>query len=337
MATIENRGDLQWRALIRRKGYPAQSQTFTTRAGAEAWARKIEREMETGKWRDSTEADSTTIGEALDRYIREIAIRKKGKGPANNKSQANVIKQHPIAKISMSRLRTGDVAAYREKRLAEVSANTVRLDMALLSHLFTVAVAEWGMESIGNPIKLSKKPNINGTARSRRLLVGEENRLLQACKADDWWLTPVVQLAIETGMRRSEIAYLESQYVDTRRCVLHLPETKIGDARDVPLSSIAVKVLESIPRRLDGKVFGIRAEAITTKFTKACAEAVDAQGKKQPIQNLRFHDLRHEATSRFFEKGLNPMQVASITGHKTLQTLKRYTHLKAEDLAKMLG
>ena len=97
----------------------------------------------------------------------------------------------------------------------------------------------------------------------------------------------------------------------------------------MPLSSRALTVLTHLPRRVDGKVWGMRADSITQAFERACSRA--------SIENLRFHDLRHEAASRLFEKGLNPMQVAAITGHKTLQMLKRYTHLKAEDLAKMLG
>jgi len=72
----------------------------------------------------------------------------------------------------------------------------------------------------------------------------------------------------------------------------------------------------------------IHEASVSRAFARACRRA--------GIQGLRFHDLRHEATSHFFEKGLNPMQVAAITGHKALQMLKRYTHLRAEDLAKLL-
>ena len=112
--------------------------------------------------------------------------------------------------------------------------------------------------------------------------------------------------------------------------VLLVPETKTGDPRWVPLSSHALAVLNALPRRLDGMIWGAIHEAsISRAFARACCRAA--------IEDLRFHDLRHEATSRLFEKGLNPMQVAAITGHKTLQMLKRYTHLKAEDLAKMRG
>jgi Phage integrase family. len=117
--------------------------------------------------------------------------------------------------------------------------------------------------------------------------------------------------------------------VDLKKRTAHLPKTKNGEARTMPLSSRAVATLENLPRNLDGRVFGTTYEGIHQAFVRACRRA--------GIADLRFHDLRHEATSRLFEKGFNPMEVSAITGHKTLQMLKRYTHLRAEDLAKRMG
>ncbi|MDA8206124.1 MAG: site-specific integrase, partial [Thermaerobacter sp.] len=111
--------------------------------------------------------------------------------------------------------------------------------------------------------------------------------------------------------------------------VLLIPETKTGTPRRIPLSTTALAVLDGLPRRLDGRVFGVHTGSISRAFAEVC--------KAANIEGLTFHDLRHEATSRLFERGLNPMQVAAITGHKTLQMLKRYTHLRAEDLVVMLG
>ncbi|MCP3881843.1 MAG: site-specific integrase, partial [Sulfitobacter sp.] len=106
--------------------------------------------------------------------------------------------------------------------------------------------------------------------------------------------------------------------------------TKNGESRTVPLSSTAVQVLDSIPRSFNGEVFpGLTSEAIKRSYIRA--------RRRAGIEGLRFHDLRHEATTRLFENGLNIMEVASITGHKDLRMLRRYTHLKAEDLAKKLS
>ena len=118
------------------------------------------------------------------------------------------------------------------------------------------------------------------------------------------------------------------KHVDLNKRTAHPQEMKNGSARTVPLSSGAVEVLRGLPKSIDGRVFGATYKAIHHVFVNACRCA--------KIEDLRFHDLRHEVTSRLFEKGLNPMQLAAITGHKTLQMLKRYTHLKAEDLAELL-
>ena len=131
-------------------------------------------------------------------------------------------------------------------------------------------------------------------------------------------------------MRRSEILGLLWTNVDLEKRVAHLLMTKNGESRGVPLSSRAVAILRALPPSCTGRVFGeLTVEALKLSFKRAVRRA--------GIDGLRLHDLRHEATSRFFEKGLNVMEVASVTGHKTLQMLKRYTHLSAGDLALRLG
>lgn len=141
-------------------------------------------------------------------------------------------------------------------------------------------------------------------------------------------LSAIISFAIETAMRRGEIVELRWENINRLKRTAKLLDTKNGENRTVPLSPVAQKILDSIPRNLHGRVFSIRADSITTAFDRCC--------KRAQIENLRFHDLRHEATSRFFEMGFNLMEVSSITGHKDLAMLKRYTHLKAEDLAKRL-
>lgn len=145
-------------------------------------------------------------------------------------------------------------------------------------------------------------------------------------------LAPVVRFAIETGMRMGEILSLEWRYVDMVQRVATLPDTKTGDARRVPLSTAAITVISSLPRHFkDGRVFWTWKR--TDSLENAWRRAVKAAG----ITDFRFHDLRHEAVSRLVERGLNVMEVSAISGHKTLQMLRRYTHLKAEELVKKLG
>jgi len=154
---------------------------------------------------------------------------------------------------------------------------------------------------------------------------------LDACrKTKNPFLLPVIHLALETAMRLGELVSLRWEHVDLTRRIAHLPDTKNGESRTVPLSTTAVNVLRALPRSLHGQVFpGLTTEAVKRAYIRA----VDRAG----IEDLHFHDLHHEATMRLFERGLNIMEVATITGHKDLRMLRRYTHLKAEDLAKKLG
>ncbi|MHB1567486.1 MAG: site-specific integrase [Acidiferrobacter sp.] len=186
------------------------------------------------------------------------------------------------------------------------------------------------MESLGNPVDLVKgqRPKLP-SGRTRRLVDDEYPRLLSSAQAYGGEVAPLITWAIETAMRRGEIAAMRWEHLDRRARVLLIPETKNGTPRRVPLSVAALAVLDGLPQRLDGRAWGLRPDSISQAFERICGAA--------GIEGLTFHDLRHEATSRLFEKGLNPMQVAAITGHKTLQMLKRYTHLRAEDLVGKLG
>jgi integrase len=190
--------------------------------------------------------------------------------------------------------------------------------------VFEVARKEWGIY-VHNPVRDIKLPP-GGRPRDRRLQPGEETRLFTACReARNRWLLPMVQLALDTAMRQGELRRLRWEHIDLHRRTAHLPDTKNGEARTVPLSSTAVAVLRALPRALHCDVFpGVTTEAVERSYMRA-------------IRRAGIHDLRHEATTRLFEKGLNIMEVASITGHKDLRMLRRYTHLKAEDLARKLS
>lgn len=333
MATFRKRSG-NWQAMIRRDGYPYQSRTFDTKADAEKWAREVEKEMDHGTFVSRKEAEQTTLAEALDRYEREVTPRKKG--AAQERLRIRAWKRDPLALRSLASIRAMDMAVWRDKRLAAgASPTTARNDLALISHLFTVAAKEWGMESLANPIQKIAVPAA-ARARDRRLDpevdrdgLSEATWLLAACDDGPHWLGPMVRLALATAMRQGELLSLDWRNIDFERKVARLQDTKNGERRDVPLSSEAIKALKSLPRNLSGSVFSIGTMAVVHAFQRAC--------KRAGIEDLRFHDLRHEATSRLFEKGLNPMEAAAITGHKTLQMLKRYTHLRAEDLAAKLG
>jgi len=344
MADIRKRGPYQWQVRIRRKGHPSQTKTFNTKAEAEAWAQVTESEMVRGVFVSRKEAESTTLSEALDRYAQEVSSKKKGAYQESRRIEN--LKRHKLAKRFLSSIQGKDIAEYRDERLKSVSQASVRLELALLSHLFNTAIREWGMNGILNPVTQIRLPK-KAISRDRRLFPGEEEKLLAECDKYGGDLPYVARLALVTGMRRGELASLTWDNIDLKKRTATLPETKTGEKRGVPLSSEAVQILRDIPRRLDGKVFGfIDSHSITTAFIRSVTRARSTYEKEcedkgenpDPsfLKNLTFHDLRHEATSRFFELGLDTPFVKKITGHKTYQMLDRYTHLRAEDIAERL-
>ena len=232
----------------------------------------------------------------------------------------------PLGVRPMAGVRGKDMAdAVRDMERRGLSPNTIRLHLALLSHLFNVACTAWGMESLSNPVDLVKgqRPKLP-QGRNRCLQSDEYARLLSAAQAYGGEIGPLITWAIETAMRRGEIASMRWEHVDRQARVLLVPVTKTGTPRGVPLSHAALTVLDSLTRRPDGQVWRMRPESISQAFERVC--------KAAGIEGLTFHDLRHEATSRRSEKGFEAMEVAAITGHKTMQMVKRYTHFRAEDL-----
>ncbi len=326
MATFRKRGPYQWEVRIRKKGYPTTCKTFETKADAEAWAKDVETQMNKSFFVSNKEAEQYTLSECLDRYIEEYTPHlKHGKREAD---RAKFLQQYAIAHRIMATIRSKDIADFRREREAEgVSGNTIRLDFALLSKLFNYARSDWGMESLQNPVDLAAKPK-PAKGRDRRLEEGEEEKLLKAAEPP---FDSIIRFALETAMRREEIARLEWKHVNLKSRSVYLPETKNSEARTMPLSPAALDVLKNMPRR-DGveSVFGVEKDDITNSMKSIRSRA--------GIEELRFHDLRHEATSRFFERtDLDVMEIKAITGHKTLQMLVRYSHLRTARLADRLA
>ncbi|MCP4951398.1 MAG: site-specific integrase [Proteobacteria bacterium] len=181
-----------------------------------------------------------------------------------------------------------------------------------------------------NPVTNVRIP-ANGTNRTRRLEPGEEEKLLSASGE----LKRVIILALETGMRRGEILNIKKSHIDFARQTLLIPLTKTDTPRTIPLSSRAIAVLREQLRGPD-KVISIGETTLFSYKPRRLSGAFLRFCRRHKIDNPHFHDLRHEATSRIFEKGLNPVEVSTITGHKDPRMLMRYTHLRAEDLVRRL-
>lgn len=194
---------------------------------------------------------------------------------------------------------------------------------------------------IANPVLNIRKPS-PGQGRNRRLNGDEEVRLLNACdEHSNPFLGWIVRIALYTSMRKSEITSLTREQINLEKRTIFLPDTKNGSVRTVPLTSKAYKVVK------EALAHPIRP--IDTNLVFPGEPGKDGQRKpyvinrvwilaleRAEITGLRFHDLRHEATSRFVEAGLSDQEVASITGHKSMQMLRRYTHLRNENLVQKI-
>lgn len=326
MATIRKRGDYQYQAQVRRLGYPPQSKTFEMRKDAEAWARAIEREMDMGSFVCRSEAERTTIKALAVRYEEEILPRMRGPRQEASRLKAVVKK---FGAFHLTALSSEMVAKWRDEVAVGRSAQTVVHYLAVLSRLYRAAERDFGIPlPMGNPVKSIRLPSVSN-ARDRRLVGDEEARLMAAIDASrSKHLKSIVVLALETAMRRGEILSLRWEHIDLPSQVAHLPSTKNGESRNVPLSSRAVVVLRGLSRSISGRVFITSETAVTEGFQRAAIKA--------GIKDFTFHDLRHEATSRLAEK-LQMHELAKVTGHKSPRMLLRYYHPRAEDLAKKLG
>lgn len=343
MATIEQRTEGSWQVRIRKKGYPATVKTFLNKRDAESWARKTESEIERGLWRDTTREESTTLADAIARYKAEVTIHKRS--VTREESTLRIWLETPLANVSLARIASEDIAKLRNEWLKSLAPASVVRRMTPIAHLFTTARKEWGMTSLVNPFDSVKKPSVSDE-RTRRTSDDEINRI--CAQTESTHLPDFVRLAVETAIRRGELCKLIWKNVDLKERTAFLPKhiTKNGFERTVPLSSIAVKIFESMPRNITGKVFSAAPGSISQAFDRAVQRArllyikeMEEHGAEPDpdfLTDIRVHDLRHEATTRLADT-YSLHELAKVTGHRDIRMLLRYYHPRAEDLAKRLA
>ncbi|MBX9850075.1 MAG: site-specific integrase [Rhodocyclaceae bacterium] len=285
------------------------------------------------------EAEALTLDQALQRYETEITATKKS--AVKEKSRIAKLRRSKHVHKSFYRVSPEDILAILAeirheqagpKQGLPVSDTTKRLYAMLLSHLFNIARKRWRLR-IDNPVRLIELPK-PGASRTRRLEGDEENRLFRelAKGKQAAIMVPLFRFAIETAARLGELLKLDWSDIKTseQQGTMLLRDTKNGEDRIVPLTQDAVMHLRALPSPIkSGRVFPVQEKNVRDARNFALARA--------GIKDFRFHDLRHEATSRFFELGLDSMEASAITGHKTLSMLKRYTHLRPDDLAKKMN
>ncbi|BCO32071.1 integrase [Thiohalobacter sp. COW1] len=325
MASFKHLPSGKWSARIRRRGHYV-SRSFSTKGAAQRWARRVEDEIDADEYDGKREGE--TIGDLLKKYHAEVTHTKKGAARESRRIDqllAHSVSQHLAAEFGPRHARE-----YRDSRLKEVSASTVKKELHLLSALMKHAIREWEMD-VRNPIPDIRMPTAGSNGRDRRVSWKELRKLLEAAKSyKNRDFGDIVRIAYLTGMRQAEILSLAWEDIDFDRAIAVLRDTKNSEQRIVPLDHRVIRLLgrrKPADRRKKpkGRIFSYQSDGLRTVWHRITREI--------GITDLRFHDLRHEATSRFFEMGLSPLEVSSITGHKTLGMLRRYTHLDAAALA----
>jgi integrase len=338
MASITIRNG-SFRARITRQGQPTISKSFKTEFDALKWVRQVEVQLELDIYQEQTKKrlikQDISFTEAADRYISTHVVHK-----LNHRTEAGILglisKRWESRKLSS--IQKQDVLMLKEDLLkVGRAASTVNHYINAISQLYQVAVNEWEFK-LTNPttgIKRMSEPQ----GRMKRLLPDAESILLgYASESTPLPLSSIIVIAVETGMRSAEILSMRWEDVDLINRKVLLRHTKNGESRVVPLTSRAKNELEKLTSRHESElVFPYCRWQVRRQYMKAITKAKSAhKGVQNPFIGLRFHDLRHEALSRLSDKGLNVIELAHISGHRTLAMLRRYTHPNHETLLNKL-
>jgi integrase len=301
--------------------------TFRTKSLATIWANQREAELERGLIASVDLAQRTALDEVIEDYRIRVLPTKRGH---HLKSSLGHL-QRRFGHMRLISITPRDVSLFRDERLkAGASGSTVTKDLNLLRVLIDHAILELSIHLPSNPARLCKNPKCSAP-RTRVLEPEEEELLLEVMKHP--LLPSIVKLAIETAMRLGELLNMRWANIDFKARTLFIPKTKIGVSRVIPLSGGAIAILQSMPRKIGGgeRVFYCWKQA--DSFEKTFSRAV----KKAGLEDFKFHDLRHTATSRLAQRLPNVIELAAITGHSSLAMLKRYYHISPEALARKLA
>jgi len=315
----------KWKAQVCKVGFPRRSKTFSTRAHAISWANSTEHQLEQYKvyGYDKTLLNNK-LSHLIDRYQATKSVFKR-----SYKKEVYILrkwKNTPLAQMRVGDISTVMIVSLVDRWKGEIKPASIRNYCAVLRHIFNVAINEWGYH-MDNPVSKVKMPKSAETPlrRIRDEHLKELNKIFRERQSVMRW---IVIFGLETAMRRGEIVNLKWEDIDRSKNTARISESKSGRVRCVPLTPRAIECLESVPAQ---------SEYVFNTTTSAIASAWKRIRVKAGAKNIRFHDLRHEAISRFFEKGLTIPEVASISGHRTPQMLFRYAHADQSKIAEKLA
>lgn len=338
MATIQKRKK-SWRVQVRRKGKTVTA-TFDTKVEAEAWAIITESKIIEGVAPEAIAngpvvTKGVTAADAFKRYAAEVSPNKRG-GRWEQIRLQMLIRRYPVFQRPITSITGPDIADWRDTRLVKVSASTVNRELCLISTVFTQAVKEWRLGLTVNPCSQVMKPR-KPRPRTQRVSLAERKQIIGQLGWDGTsepenspqWVAFAFYIALETAMRKGEILSLRWADIDFDERRAHLDMTKNGDERDVPLSKTATALLRIVT---DRKPASPVVPVQTGHFDKLFREAK----RKAGLSHIHFHDSRREAATTMAPKLSNVLELAAITGHKSLAMLQVYYKPKAADLAARL-
>ena len=310
MATLRKRNN-RWQVQVRNQTYGSISKSFHRKADAQKWAIEQEALMQSGQW-SRTVNHETRLLDLMIKYRDEVTPKKRSH--SREITRINRLLTEPVMQLPIGEFTSARVAGFRDKRLPD-GPRATEYDLVLLRHAWNVANLEWDWSLGPNPLEKIKFPKTN-PARERRLMPGEFEQLRAASTQISYHnLWPIVELAIETAMRKGELLSLRWATIDLEKSVAFLRRTKNGTSRRVPLSSRAIDILAGIEKTSE-RIFPIGSDKLRYHWDQLC--------QISEIEELCFHDLRHEAISRLFEMGFTVPEVAYISGHKTPNQLFKY-------------
>ena len=337
MASILKRtssaGETSYLVQVRLRGSPPQNATFQRLTDAKKWAASIESAIREGRHFKTSEAKRHTLADLFDRYVEQIAPRKKN---ARNDERHLQHFKKDIGRYLLSDVSSSLINEARDRlRDGKRADSTVNRYMVTLSHCFTVAVNEWEwlQENPCRKIRKLKEPR----GRTRFLSRDEIDLLLEACrrkKSTD--LYDAVVLSLSTGARQGEIWQLRWEQVDFARQVITLTETKNNEIRLLPLTGIAFESLaeRSRFRRIESSYVFPQGKDPSKPID--LKDPWEAALKEAGITDFHWHDLRHTAASYLAMNGASLAEIAEVLGHKTLAMVKRYAHLSQAHTAKVV-
>ncbi len=320
------RSGKKWAATARISGMKPKYKTFPSKRAALLWVEETKDDMR--RQLEGLPAKMLTVKDMLERYRDTITTKKKGKHWESLRIRK--ILKSDIAEVHISKINGSHIADWRDTRLTQVSSSTVNRELNIICHAFSLAVDEWCWLQ-KNPTKKIRRP-INPPPRDRRISDQEIEKLIDAMDYSEdstfdknsHRLAVAFLFSIETAMRLGEVCSLK--WSDIRRNVARIENTKNGHARNVPLSKRAVELLHKLPKDKD-TIFGLTSQQSSALFRR-CRDKTD-------VQDIVYHDTRHEAITRLAEK-LKVLDLARMTGHRDINMLQIYYNERPEQIASKL-